>query len=97
MNTRLYTVGHSTTDFEKFCGTLKSFHIQTLIDVRSYPGSRHVPVFNKENLESELPKRQIDYIHLKNLGGRRKSYCKDDYLLVEGWKNQAFKNYLLIP
>lgn len=93
MNIQLYTVGHSTTDFKKFCDILKSFRIEKLIDVRSYPGSRYVPDFNKENLEVELPKRQIDYTHFRNLGGRRKSCCKDDYSLVEGWKNQAFQNY----
>lgn len=89
----IYTIGHSANDFDEFCNTLKSFGVQKVIDVRSYPGSRHVPAFNKENLEVELPIRRIEYAHFRKLGGRRKSYCKDDYLLVDGWKNQSFKNY----
>lgn len=89
---RIYTIGHSTTDFEKFCNILKHFEIQKLIDVRSYPGSRYVPKFNKENLEIELPLRQIDYMHFSQLGGRRKSSAQFE-CFVGGWKNASFKNY----
>jgi uncharacterized protein (DUF488 family) len=92
-NKRIYTIGHSTADFDTFIENLHSFNVQILIDVRSLPGSRHVPHFNKENLEIELPKRNIEYLHFPKLGGRRKSYVKDDYSLVDGWENKSFRNY----
>jgi len=51
---------------------LISFNIEIVADIRSIPGSRKFPQYNKEALEVSLPKNLIQYIHLKNLGGRRK-------------------------
>ena len=43
----------------------------TLVDVRSAPHSRYNPQLNKENLESVLPQRDIQYAWAgKYLGGR---------------------------
>jgi uncharacterized protein (DUF488 family) len=67
----IYTIGHSTKSFEDFVMMLLSFKIKMLVDIRSYPGSRWFPHFNKERMRSELAKLDIDYIHLKDLGGRR--------------------------
>ncbi len=90
---RIYTIGHSNITLEKFVQCLQSFDIQKLIDVRSHPGSRYVPCYNKENLMQTLPAMQIEYSHFPQLGGRRKSCNLEDYDLVEGWKNTSFKNY----
>lgn len=90
---KIFTIGHSTTDFEQFCDTLNYYGIEKLIDVRSHPGSRYVPHFNKEFLSIELKKLQFDYLHLTKLGGRRKSKYESDYTLVNGWRNQSFRNY----
>lgn len=89
---RIYTVGHSSLDISKFCKILKSFGIEKIIDVRSYPGSRYVPQFNKETLGDEFKKEGIEYEHFSKLGGRRKS-CSIDNTLIEGWKNESFRNY----
>lgn len=89
----IYTIGHSTLDIADFCNCLLDYKIQNLVDVRSYPGSRYVPNFNKENLIITLPNYNITYTHLPKLGGRRKSYSNDDHNNVNGWKNQSFKNY----
>lgn len=90
---KVYTIGHSTLDFDKFCDLLSLFGVQKLVDVRSYPGSRYVPTFNKETLGVALKNRNIDYVHFSKLGGRRKSNNKQDYTLVEGWQNESFRNY----
>lgn len=89
----IYTIGHSTLSIEDFLNCLLRYKIQTLVDVRSYPGSRYVPDFNKEHLQITLENANIKYVHLSKLGGRRKSYSTDDYNNVNGWKNQSFKNY----
>ena len=48
----LWTFGHSTRSIEDFVEALRSFEIKVLADVRSYPGSKRHPQFNKENLKA---------------------------------------------
>lgn len=69
---------------------LQSFRIELVADIRSFPGSRKFPQFNKEVLQITLPQNHIQYIHLKNLGGRRK--VKPDSKNKE-WRNLAFRGY----
>jgi len=68
----IYTIGHSTLSYADFVSLLKLYHIELLMDIRRFPGSRKFPVYNKVNLEINLPKDNIQYIHGKELGGRRK-------------------------
>lgn len=72
MHHDIYTIGHSNRSLESFIDILLDNKIRCLVDVRSYPGSRAVPQFNKENLAIVLPKYRIRYIHIADLGGRRK-------------------------
>ncbi|MEM5766477.1 MAG: DUF488 domain-containing protein [Candidatus Aenigmatarchaeota archaeon] len=69
---RIYTLGHSTRSLEKFLGILKIFKIDLVIDVRHWPSSKKFPWFNKDNLEKELTKERIQYLHFPELGGYRK-------------------------
>lgn len=89
----IYTIGHSTHTEEDFLSLLKAYEIQTLVDVRSYPGSKYVPQFNKENMEVWIPDTGIKYIHMKELGGRRSLDHSVDESLINGWKSPSFKNY----
>lgn len=89
----IYTIGHSTHSMEEFIAILKAYSIEILVDVRSYPGSKYVPQFNKENMEIWVPENDIEYIHMKELGGRRKANKDIDKSLIDGWENIAFKNY----
>jgi len=62
-----------------------------LVDVRSFPGSRRFPQFNREDLESLLEENGLSYYHLKELGGLRR---KGDVASVNtAWKNESFRNY----
>lgn len=90
MKKNIWTVGHSNLDLEVFIQILKSFNIQTLVDIRRYPGSRKFPHFNQEDLRVALLKEGIDYLHLESLGGRRKP--KPDSINT-GWHNDAFRGY----
>lgn len=86
----IYTIGHSTHTLEEFVAMLKSFNIELLADIRSFPGSSKFPHFNKENLPASLAENNIEYIHLRNLGGRRKvnpDSCNT------GWRVAAFRGY----
>lgn len=89
-NKTIYTIGHSNRSLEDFIAMLKSFHVETLVDIRSLPGSRKYPQFDKENLEVSLPENQIHYLHLVDLGGRRKSNKESKNT---GWRHPAFRGY----
>jgi len=86
----IYTIGHSTHSLAEFLDMLQSFDIKTLADIRSLPGSRKFPQFNKENLEISLVEAGIKYLHLADLGGRRK--VKKDSK-NNRWHKDAFKGY----
>ena len=87
---KLWTIGHSTRSIDEFIEALKSFEIQALADVRSFPGSRRYPQFNKENLRASLAEAGIGYIHLPDLGGRRRA--KPDSLNM-AWQSKTFRGY----
>jgi uncharacterized protein (DUF488 family) len=86
----IYTIGHSTRSLADFLEMLQSFGIKTLADIRSLPGSRRFPQFDKENLRISLKEIGIQYIHLADLGGRRK--VKKDSK-NNRWKNDSFRGY----
>jgi len=67
----IWTIGHSTRMIEDFLELLKAHQIESLVDVRHFPGSRRYPHFNKEPLSDSLTKVGIEYHHLPRLGGRR--------------------------
>jgi len=69
---KVYTIGHSTRSLNEFLEILKSFNIELVVDVRRFPSSKKFPWFNKENLEKELKKAKIEYLHFPDLGGYRK-------------------------
>lgn len=89
-NPALWTIGHSTHAIEAFIAALTSFDIDTLVDVRSFPGSRRYPQFNKENLRAALAEANVEYLHFPELGGRRRA--KPDSLNM-AWRNEMFRGY----
>jgi len=86
----IYTIGHSTRTQEEFLSILRSFKIELLADIRTYPGSKRYPHFNKENLQQTLAAEKITYQHFPELGGRRKP-SRDSR--NDAWKNDAFRGY----
>jgi len=86
----LWTIGHSTLAIEDFIRRLESFEIQVLVDVRSFPGSRRYPHFNKENLRSALAVVGIGYRHFPELGGRRRARPDSPNM---AWRNESFRGY----
>lgn len=86
----VWTIGHSTHSLGELVAMLRSFKIDVVVDIRSYPGSRKFPHFNKESLELSLPENNIHYIHLKKLGGRRKVAPESKNTT---WRHEAFRGY----
>lgn len=68
---RVWTVGHSNRSLEAFLELLSNTGIEQIADVRRFPGSRRHPHFNEGALRETLASREITYVHLPALGGRR--------------------------
>lgn len=86
----IWTIGHSTRSIEEFFALLQGQQIELLIDIRTYPGSRRFPHFNKENLAAFLPENGIAYRHRIGLGGRRRPE-KDSQNIA--WRHPSFRGY----
>ena len=86
----LFSIGHSTHSIEEFIALLNAHGICHLVDVRSIPKSRHVPQFNADALRDSLRAANIDYAHLRALGGRR--HTRKDSINT-GWRNASFRGY----
>ena len=86
----IWTIGHSTRTAEKFGEILLAHEIKVLVDVRSFPGSRRLPQFNKAELAESLGRLGIQYRHEPRLGGRRKPRADSHNT---AWKNASFRAY----
>ncbi len=86
----IWTIGHSTRGLEEFLGLLVKFRIETLADVRSYPGSRRYPQYGKEALAASLKALKIEYSWLPGLGGRRRAAPDSPNT---AWRSAAFQGY----
>ena len=87
----IHTIGHSTRSLSELISALQAHGIKTLVDIRSFPMSRRLPHFNRENLEQELPESGIAYRWLRQLGGRRKRTMNDSPNVA--LRNDSFRNY----
>jgi uncharacterized protein (DUF488 family) len=86
-----FTVGHGTRPLAELIETLREADVQTLVDVRRYPGSRRNPQFNQEPLRDALAAAGIAYRHAVELGGRRRGEAgEDDYPCI---RVPAFRSY----
>ena len=86
----LWTIGHSTREWDLFVGMLHDARIATLVDVRRFAGSRRHPQFSGATMASTLPAAGIDYVPMPALGGRRTAR-KDSHNTL--WRNAAFRGY----
>ncbi len=88
--TNIWTVGHSTLTIEDFLALLSANGIRALADVRRFPASRRHPQFNQDELRESLAAEGIEYLHLPELGGRRRAR-PDSANTV--WRNPFFRGY----
>jgi uncharacterized protein (DUF488 family) len=86
----IWTVGHSTHSAEEFAQILLAHEIQVLVDVRSFPGSRRYPQFNRAALAESLRQVGIEYRHEPRLGGRRTPRADSHNT---AWQNASFRAY----
>jgi uncharacterized protein (DUF488 family) len=86
----VFTVGHSTRSEEEFVKILKAHGVEVLVDVRTFPGSRRYPQFNRVELSESLTKAGLEYKHEPRLGGRRAPHADSHNT---AWRNAQFRGY----
>ena len=86
----MLTIGHSTHPIDQFMRMLAAHGIETLVDVRTIPRSRHNPQFNREALPESLRAAGIEYVHMQGLGGLR--HARRDSVNT-GWRNLSFRGF----
>ena len=86
----LWTVGHSTLSIDAFIALLKHYQLQGVVDVRRHPGSRRLPQFGTDTLQTHLAEAGLDYLWVEELGGRRRA-AKDSP--NSAWRNASFRGY----
>ena len=91
MPPEIWTIGHSTRDFDKFAGLLAESSIALVADVRQFPGSKRYPQFGREALEEALGRVGIGYRHFGDLGGRRSARTPGSPNTA--WRVEAFNAY----
>jgi uncharacterized protein (DUF488 family) len=67
---RVFTIGHGTRPLDELVACLQAAGVQTLVDVRRFPGSRRNPQFGQDVLADGLQAAGIEYRHAVELGGR---------------------------
>lgn len=81
MSRKLFTIGHSNHNIEKFIALLKDRQITAIADVRSSPYSRYLSHFNQAEFKFYLKDVEINYVFLgKELGARP----QDEKCYVDG-------------
>ena len=86
----VFTIGHSTHELDALVSLLRQHGVAALADVRASPGSRRLPQFNQGALERTLPERGLAYVHVAELGGRRRPVPDSPNA---GWEVEAFRAY----
>ena len=87
----IWTVGHSTHSFPAFLALLQAHAIETVADVRRFPGSRRHPQFAAQPLADALAANGIAYRWYSELGGRRRPDLQDD--AGSAWRHPSFRAY----
>jgi uncharacterized protein (DUF488 family) len=66
----VFTIGHGARPIEELLDCLLEVRVETLVDVRRFPGSRRHPQFGRDALAASLEGAGIAYAHEVELGGR---------------------------
>lgn len=86
----VFTIGHSTRPIGEFIDLLKRNGVETLVDIRTIPKSRHNPQYWHDALAASLADAGIAYTRLPGLGGRRRTSPDS---VNTAWRNMSFRGY----
>lgn len=95
--TTLKTVGHGTLPGQAFASLLHGAHVGRVVDIRSFPGSRHNPQFGRAEMERWLPMEGLDYVWIRDLGGRRRPVGGSKHVALRHDAFRAYADYMETP
>ncbi len=84
------TVGHGTLEAGAFADLVRGAGIDVVVDVRRYPGSRRYPQFGSDAMRTWLAERDLEYVWLESLGGRRDAASDSPNVAL---RNAQFRGY----
>lgn len=90
----MHTVGHGTIGAEVFTTLLEDSGVRRVVDVRSFPGSRHNPQYGREEMERWLPVAGIHYDWVRDLGGRRRPLQSSKHVALRHVSFRAYADYM---
>lgn len=93
----LVTIGHGTLEIPDFLKLLGDASVDALVDVRSYPGSRRVPQFGREAMQTWLPEAGVDYRWEPALGGRRRAVEPSPNVALRHPSFRAYADHMATP
>lgn len=86
----LWTIGHSTREWDAFVAMLGEASIACVVDVRRFAGSRRNPQFSPIAMAPALQEAGIAYLPMPELGGRRTARADSPN---DAWRVAAFRGY----
>lgn len=79
MQSTIFTIGHSNKDSQAIIDLLQTYSIDTLIDARSIPYSKHNPQFNRQDFKNLCEANKIKYEWRgNNIGGLDRNVYFDE-------------------
>lgn len=88
------TFGHGTLPADEFVSPVRAAGVTGIVDVRSFPGSRHNPQFGREEMERWLPEAEVAYSWMRGLGGRRKPVPDSRHVALRHQSFRAYADYM---
>ena len=89
-NGTLWTIGHSTREWDVFVAMLHEAAIERLVDVRRFAGSRRNPQYSPIAMAPALQAAGIEYLPMPEFGGRRAPHADSPN---GAWRVAAFRGY----
>jgi uncharacterized protein (DUF488 family) len=82
----VYTVGHSSREFQELLEILRAYNVKVLVDVRRFPKSRRVPWTESSRLKELLEREGVSYVWLGDLLGGYRSGGYKRYMETEDYR-----------
>ncbi len=75
-------------------GLLEAAGIETVVDVRRFPGSRRRPHFGREAMVAWLAAGGVDYRWMQGLGGRRRVRAESPNVALRNLQFRAYADHM---
>ncbi|GMU79661.1 MAG: hypothetical protein AMXMBFR46_24510 [Acidimicrobiia bacterium] len=90
----VHTLGHGTLSQDAFTALVRTAGLAEVVDIRSFPGSRHHPQFGRAEMARWLPEAGVGYHWMKDLGGRRKGVPASRHVALRHPSFRAYADYM---